>query len=101
MIKPHSSIVAFLFLLCSGSIFFSLNAQGKRDLRYSEELIRKNKIDSAVIILNLAIKNASDPKEKGLAYLQLGSTYKQQQDYSKSLAAYRKALQIFKAQKFG
>ncbi len=67
-------------------------------LRFAEELIRRNKIDSAVNILTTAIKNSADSKEKGLAYLQLGSVYKQQENYKKSLAAYQNAIHIFKTQ---
>lgn len=76
-----------------------LSAQSGIDLNYSRDLIRKNKIDSAILRLTADIKESTNAKEKGLGYLLLGSTYKQEQKYAQSLAAYRSALQLFKTQK--
>ena len=76
-----------------------LSAQSGIDLNYSRDLIRKNKIDSAILRLTADIKKSTNTKEKGLGYLLLGSAYKQEQKYAQSLAAYRSALKLFKTQK--
>ncbi|QBO58763.1 histidine kinase dimerization/phosphoacceptor domain -containing protein [Chryseobacterium salivictor] len=99
MTKPYFlfSVLGAVFLcVCAAP---QLSAQYSMDLNYSRDLIKKNKIDSAILILNAGIKKSANATEKGLAYLQLGSTYKQEQQYARALAAYRSALQLFKTQK--
>lgn len=84
-----------VFLLSSPRVY----AQFNRTVQQAQKLMRENKIDSAKILLNAEIKDAAYPKQKGLAYLQLARAYRHEQDYAKSLAALRAALQIFKSQK--
>ena len=84
MIKKNSSKL-FIFILVLSCLLFSflVKAQKIDYLHYSQELIRKNKIDSALIILKKEITRTKVEKEKGFIFLELGNAYKLQQDYEK------------------
>ncbi len=82
-----------LWVLMS-SIF--INAIQKNPINYSHELIRQNKIDSAIIFINQQISKSNSQVDKAFFYVELGNAYKLKQQYEKSLEAYQSSLQIFK-----
>ncbi|MBH1959935.1 MAG: hypothetical protein I8H68_07470 [Flavobacteriia bacterium] len=85
--------VGCFFIIC-----FSFLKSQTIDLEYSQQLILRNQVDSAIVILNKSITKTGTEKEKAFVYLELGNAYKQKQDYEKSFANYQKALRIFKDQ---
>lgn len=73
-----------------------INANDKNPLIYSHELIRQNKIDSAIVYINQHISKSKSEISRGFLYVELGNAYKLKQEYEKSPEAYKDALRIFK-----
>lgn len=82
-----------LWLLLS---FVLVNGNDKNPLQHSHNLIRQNKIDSAIIFINQQISSTDSQVDKAFFYVELGNAYKLKQAYEKSLEAYQTALQILK-----
>ncbi|WDF48208.1 sensor histidine kinase [Chryseobacterium sp. KACC 21268] len=72
-----------------------MNANDKNPLADAHDLIRKNKIDEAIIFLKQEIPKSESEVEKALFLVELGNAYKLKQQYEKSLNAYQTSLQIF------
>lgn len=87
-VKP----LGLLFLFCC--VFAKAN--DKNPLDYSHELIRKNKIDAAIIFLDQEISKSKSDQDKAFFLIELGNAYKLKQQYDKSLEAYQRSLHIFK-----
>src|SRR6218665_631544 len=88
-------LIGLLFLL----FFVFIQAGEKNPLKFSHELIRKNKIDSAIVFLKQEISKSKLDVNDAFFFIELGNAYKLKQQYEKSFQAYQSSLRIFKEKK--
>jgi len=98
-IIPKIYIFPKVFGLCFLLSFILIDANDKNPIQYSHELIRQNKIDSAIVYINQHISKSKSEISKAFLYVELGNAYKLKQEYEKSPEAYKNALRIFKQKK--
>jgi len=79
--------------------FVFIQADEKNPLKFSHELIRKNKIDSAIVFLKQEISKSKLDVNDAFFFIELGNAYKLKQQYEKSFQAYQSSLRIFKEKK--
>ncbi|KFC20542.1 sensor histidine kinase [Chryseobacterium sp. FH1] len=95
-IIPNFYVIIKVMGLCFLMNSILINANDKNPLIYSHELIRQNKIDSAIVYINQHISKSKSEISRGFLYVELGNAYKLKQEYEKSPEAYKDALRIFK-----
>ncbi|WP_374329447.1 sensor histidine kinase [Soonwooa sp.] len=98
-IIPKIYIIPKIFGLCFLLSFIFIDANDKNPIQYSHQLIRQNKIDSAIVYINQHISKSKSEISKAFLYVELGNAYKLKQEYEKSPEAYKNALRIFKQKK--
>lgn len=98
-IIPKIYIIPKVFGLCFLLSFILVDANDKNPIHYSHELIRQNKIDSAIVYINQHISQSKSEVNKAFLYVELGNAYKLKQQFEKSPEAYQNALRIFKQKK--
>lgn len=98
-IIPNNGIFPKVLGLCFIFHFIFITANEKNAIHISQELIRKNKIDSAIVYINQNISQSKSLVDKGLLYVELGNAYKLNHEYEKAPEAYQNALKIFSMKK--